>query len=180
MLAVVGGVVGAIWYAAAKFYEDYKVSKTVEEIFSTARNIQNLISIRDAEMIGNGVNITATLLSAGSYPKNWIQGNNVKNLFGLVNTVNTISPAPPRFDTYFSLNNSSCILLINKITTIASMTRDNYATNGMNRASLGRISINWPMFGTQTFPVTIEVAKTYCNLGTNVVVLSFGYTRINN
>lgn len=111
VLAVVGVVIGSIWYAAAKFYEDYKVSKTVEEIFSTARNIQNLISIRDAEMIGDGVNITATLLSAGSYPKNWIQGNNVKSLFGVVNTRNKISPAPPRFDTYFSLNNSSCILL---------------------------------------------------------------------
>lgn len=53
VLAVVGLVLGGIWVAAAAMYENYKVNKTVEGIFSTARNIQNLISIRDAEAFGH-------------------------------------------------------------------------------------------------------------------------------
>ena len=39
VLGVIGLVIGGIWYSAAKFYEDYKVNKTVEGIFSTARNM---------------------------------------------------------------------------------------------------------------------------------------------
>ena len=52
VLAVVGGVIGGIWYSAAAMYENYKVNKTVEGIFSTARNVQNLISLKDSESLG--------------------------------------------------------------------------------------------------------------------------------
>ena len=49
MLAVVGAVIGTIWVAAAKFYEDYKVNKTVNDVALIVKNLQGLISIRDSE-----------------------------------------------------------------------------------------------------------------------------------
>ena len=84
VLAVVGAVIGTIWVAAAKFYEDYKVNKTVNDVALIVKNLQGLISIRDSEeMSMQGLtDLTPTLIAAGVYPNDWVNGNIIKNPFG--------------------------------------------------------------------------------------------------
>jgi hypothetical protein len=179
MLAVVGGVVGAIWYAAAKFYEDYKVSKTVEEIFSTARNIQNLISIRDAEMIGQLTVITPELMSAGVFPKDWVDGNTLKNPFGGNILIQNFVPSDPRFDfRLYKIPRSACIKLLVKISSIGLMAGAN-GSGQNNRSALSYLQ-NYPHWSTTTFPVSPATAVEACNSVNITIVATFSYTRINN
>ena len=182
VLAVVGGVIGGIWGVTSSFMEDYKVSKTVADLQLIVRNVQGLISIRDAEAIGD-VHITNQLIAAGVFPKDWVNSNTLKNPFGgLVE----ISVSPQRFQIFIhGLTPSSCIKFVVKITSIAATAEKMQTGSWANlnqRPSLGQIEINWSTSAwyTNTFPVPLDVAKNYCNKSSNYITLSYPYTRINN
>jgi type II secretory pathway pseudopilin PulG len=187
ILAVVGLVLGGIWVAAAAMYENYKVNKTVEGVFITARNIQNLISIRDAYVIGGGgVEITSTSLASGAFPKNWIDTNRIKSPFGGSVLVFNYSP-PINPDYRFLINfkniySSSCVKLVVKVSS-AGAVAGSRGSGAYGRASLGIIgafdgATNKYLYD---FPVSIETATSFCSSNNNIteVGFSFGYTRTN-
>ena len=72
VLGVVGAVLGALWATASNFYENYKVNKTVEGIFIIAKNIQRLVSNRDAEFMPEG-DITSAMVNASTLPVGWVR-----------------------------------------------------------------------------------------------------------
>lgn len=187
VLAVVGGVIGAIWYAAAKFYEDYKVNKTFEELALIVKDTQKLISIRDAESIFStlGVNyqLNNTLKEAGVFPKSWINGNTIiPPIGGYVHVYNNLYnlSEQARFDFRFhSVSNNICIKLLVKAGSMSgSGTLYTSTGNGLflvqTYASSG--GLHW---GTTTLPVSPEEASTACNTSIAYVRFVFLYTRNN-
>ena len=169
VLAVVGGVIGGIWVSAANMYESYKVNKTAADIAIIVKNIQGLISNMDAETLGNGNIPTSSLISAGVFPEDWINGNSIKSPFGTsVSFMNDTSPLPAKF--YISLQGaarSSCIKLVVKVSSFGA-------------TSLKIIKVNGAAWGTTIFPVPMEQAETACTSATNNSIhFYFPYTRIN-
>lgn len=190
VLAVVGGVIGAIWVAAANMYESHKVNKTVEGIFSTARNIQNLISIRDAEALGD-IYIDSLLIDAEMVPKDWVSGGILKSPLGeriqVVTSYN--AGAGARFGFRVSdIKESECVKMITKLSSFSAASnaygviQSNIAT-GSNLGSLLRISLNSssPFKTFDHFPVTPEAAVPHCARDDlTSISVTFAYTRINN
>jgi hypothetical protein len=190
VLGVVGLVIGGIWYSAAKFYEDYKVNKTVADLQLIVKNIQGLISCRDSIAIGS-VNITTTVVNAGGLPKDWVGPYGItENPFGgiayIANEVGThecifgieLHKIPP----------SSCIKLVVKEASMAAMVGNKNASawNGTeateNRPNLARIRVNiasTPDWVTDSFPVSLQEATTACYKPLNRIYFYYSYTRIN-
>ena len=182
VLAVVGGVIGAIWVAAAKFYEDYKVNKTVEDLQLIVRNTQGLISMQDSQTIGHAVNINSTLRAAGVFPKDWVDGNSIKNPFGgntfIANFVN-----PERFDIYlFGGNKSTCAKLITRVSSLVNMGGAGYY-NGSSMMLIGILKSGvGSIWSKTTLPVTITESESACagfNVHSCFIIITFLYTRIN-
>lgn len=186
VLGVVGLVIGGIWYAAAAMYENYKVNKTINDIALIVKNVQELISIRDAESIGNAVNITTTLIKAGVFPETWVNENNVINPFGAIAEVlNLAQPAGAStrfFIRFYGIPQSSCIKLTVKISSIGAIAGSR-GSGFFYRESLGYIGFAPPPIGTpvylNAFPISPETAKTVCTGTSNQMEFGFGYTRIN-
>ncbi len=180
VLGVVGLVIGGIWYSAAAMYENYRVKKTVEDLQLIVKNIQNLISFRDAEAIGDGVNISSTLLSAGVFPDDWIAGSLVKNPFGQwVSFYNR----PQYFEIWFhDIPSAVCIKFVVKVSSIAAIA-ERSEIGIFARTSLGFmyfIYVNGAgNFGTGVFPISTDTAKTACNQSLNTVGIYYGYSRTN-
>ena len=183
VLGVVGLVVGGIWVSAAKFYEDYKVNKTVNDITLIVKKIQGLISIADDFALGNLYVLTNTVLQAGAFPKDWIDGSTVKNPFGgNVMIQNFSNPSNPRFDfRLYNVPTSACIQLISKVSALNS--RDgvsgNYSSYGLGYIQVYNDSTQ--AWATSSFPVTPDQAESGCKTGLSgfFIVFTFGYTRIN-
>jgi prepilin-type N-terminal cleavage/methylation domain-containing protein len=179
VLAVVGLVLGGIWVAAAAMYENYKINKTVADLQLIVKNVQKLISFQDAESIGDGVNISSTLSSAGIFPDDWISGSFVKNPFGQwVSFYNR----PKYFEIWFhDIPSAVCIKFIVKISSIAAIA-ERSGISIYARPSLGFmyfIYVNGAgNFGTGVFPVSLDTAKEACNQNLNTVAIYSGYTRI--
>ena len=198
VLAVVGLVIGGIWVAAAAMYETYKVNKTVEGIFTTARNIQNLISIRDAEAFGQTqVDITSTVRSANAFPKEWLTPIGQRNIFGTTVTAKTTSvgPAGPRFGVEFGgmgssdyPSISSCSKIVLKASSISAQAGSSGLNigaeiTGKNVGSLLRIYVGGDLL--TSFPVSLSEANQKCAQNANpqnrvtFFSFTFGYTRTN-
>ena len=167
VLGVVGLVIGGIWVAAATLYENYKVNKTVEGVFTTAKNIQNLISIRDAEAMGDVV-ITALATEASLFPKDWIINlNTVKSPFG-----GSVTALVKSFRLEVWMQNVPRALCI-KITQKASAIAGSYMYKD---SGLKYIYIN--STGFSVFPAQLEDITTACASGANLGFF-YGFTRIN-
>jgi hypothetical protein len=183
VLGVVGIVIGGIWVAAATVMEEWKVNRTVADIQLIVKNMQSLISIADAEAIGNSVSLNTTAMSAGVFPANWVPANWVsggplKNPFGGNATVwNWLSP--PRFDLdLYSIPASACAKLVVKVSTMGALAGST-GSGSSDRPSLGKLEIvNSTWWSTTTFPVSLATATAKCS-ETSWVYLSFGYTRPN-
>jgi len=179
VLGVVGLVIGGIWVAAANMHESYKVNKTVADLSLIVKNVQGLISERDALAIGNVVEITSMLIASNTFPKDWVNGNSIKSPFGGMVTSFNYSGAPnPSFFSirFFSLPKHICIKLVVEVSSMAANTDG----KSFNRPSLGEIQVNYPTWYTGTFPVDTAQAETFCTSATNnSVYLYYGYTRIN-
>ena len=180
MLAVVGGVIGAIWVAAANMYESHRVNKTVEGILTTVRNIQNLISIRDAELISAvEVDITSSGINAGVFPKDWVENSSIRSPLGGGVDI-SINPSESRLGIYLSnITKSACIKLTVKVTSIGSLS-GSLGSGPVNRTSLGYMNINTASnWHTTVFPVSPQEAETACNQVSNRMFFAYGLTRIN-
>ena len=177
VLAVVGGVIGGIWYSAAAVYENHRVNKTVEGVQLIVKNIQGLISMVDSESIGNEVNITSTVINAGLCPKDWINENRVVNPFGGSVYFVNYPLGNPRFNFYLhSIPSSACIKIISRI---SGLEQHGTTVTYYQNLGLGYLLVRSPQYVTQTFPLTPEQATTFCEGGLKEILLTFGYTRIN-
>ncbi len=182
VLAVVGLVLGGIWVASAAIYERYRVNKTVEGVLTAAKNIQKLISVRDAtqKAINDGVScggggsaLDSFLIPANIFPKDWFNGSSIKQPFGG-------GVSSRNYCTYFSLqlwnlNPSQCIdVLVN-------LSSKMYMTNKTGDKTGGQeIQVNYPNWVTYTFTVDPKQAKSACNNGMyNYLYIYFTFTRTN-
>ncbi len=178
VLGVVGLVLGGIWLVSAKFYEDYKVNKTVEGILEIVRNTQKTVSFLDAGIIGGSQNITTSLIKAGVFPNDWVSGNVVTNLFG-GNTLimNHASDFSVRL---YNVPPSACVKLTVRISSIGAM-MGSRGNGSYARDSLGFISSS----GTGStlylsdFPVSLATAKPFCGNQSASMEFGYSYTRIN-
>ena len=179
VLAVVGAVIGTIWVSAAKFYEEYKVSKTVEGLFTISQNIQNLISFLDAETIGNDVNISDALEDAGVIPDDWRSAkigyltNPLNNNFNGGVVVNRILIQGFQISLYGPISESKCMKLVTRTSAIATKLNSNLFFIG-NSTSFGGTARE-----ITTFPASPEDAQTFCAGGAWDFYFRFRYTRIN-
>ncbi len=175
VLAVVGAVIGTIWWAAAAVSENWKVNKTVEDLLLTVRNIQGFISFRDAEAIdgGNIVVITSTLRDADVFPKDWVSGNTVTDPFG--KSVAVRSYYSSMFMISFNAPRQICSNLLVKISSLGVV-----HSGGWGALGLKAIQVNYPDWGTTTFPVSAQQAETACtDVTNNRIYFYFPYTRQN-
>lgn len=180
VLAVVGLVIGGIWVAAAAMYENYKVNKTVEGVLTIAKNVQNLISIRDAEMISAvEIDITSYVMKAGVFPKDWEDSGSAKSPFGGGVSVSS-NPSQSRLGINLSsIPRSACIKFTVRVSSIGSLAGSR-GSGQINRTTLGYMNINYhPNWYTTVFPVSPQTAQTACNQSSNIIFLAFGYTRTN-
>ena len=173
VLGVVGLVIGGIWVGASAIYEGHKINKTVEGVFTIARNVQNLISMRDANQMGF-VHITAQMKDSGVFPKDWNFGSEYKNPFsGKIEAYSYSN----RFDlALHSIPRGACAKIVMNISSIGAMAGSK-GSGSSARANLGYISINTTEIST--FPVSLATAKTICNVESNRLIFTFGYTRTN-
>jgi len=180
VLGVVGLVIGGIWVAAAAMYENYKVNKTVSDLELIAKNVQGLISFRDAEAIGDGANITPTAWNAGVYPKDWIDKvTHVDSIFWGETRIFVYKTSPRFYIFMNSVDRASCIKIIAKISSIGAMA-GSYGSGGHGRPSIGYMEVNGSSnWSTTTFPVSPATAATACNQVSNNMQFGYGYTRIN-
>ncbi len=191
VLAVVGAVIGTIWGVSAKFYEDYKVNKTVEDLQLIVKNIQGLISRRDSEAMGNGVMIHQFLASTGVFPKDWrnASGSGLKHPFGgVVYVGNYIPPAGATEHRFYimlqgGIPRSSCVKLVVKVSSIGVMAGTmTSGTLSYARPNLGVIGLEdsetLQRWETNVFPITPDTAGTVCHARNNIS-FGYGYTRTN-
>lgn len=178
VLAVVGGVIGGIWVSAAAVIENWKVNKTVEGVFSTARNVQNLISVSDGQAMGT-VGFTSGLISSFT-PKDW----KTKDPFGgWVSVGNELSGLHGAlfYIGLSSIPKTSCVNLTVKFTAI-SATAGNRNSTGWNYSTgsnIGRFRIvNSGNHTFDTFPISADTASSVCEED-NSILMYFNYTRNN-
>ncbi len=190
VLGVVGLVIGGIWVSAAHFYEEYKVNKTVDGAFTTASNIINLISVRDASSIADGSDLTSFLLSAGAFPEDWVNGSVVKNPFGGRVAVLDIDDRPFLFleATPDIIPASACIKIVAKAATTgiwANNSGDAYLfqpTRMLRDITMydGWLNTGTNVYFTSVFPVDMNAVEAGCkNSNRHTITFSFFYTRIN-
>lgn len=185
VLGVVGLVIGGIWVAAATMYENYKVNKTVEDLLLIVRNIQSLISKADSIAMGDR-SISVAIMDADGFPKDWIRGGQIRHPFGGVayagNEVPSASKGLFRVG-LMTVPPSACVKLITKLTAISAMA-GNANAGGWNagmesRTDLARVRIADPLWATDNFPVSPEMAREKCGQMTSDITFYYDYTRIN-
>lgn len=183
VLAVVGGVVGGIWIAAATVIENHRVNKTVEGYLLTKQNVQNLISLAAAEQTWGCTGCllpTAQVLQLNVFPQDWINNGAIVSPLGIgVNLFDySLYPASYPVGTFMISTRLPKAICIKFVVALSN-------TNARNEriSSLRGISINFPNFGygVGSFPITPETAATACTSATsNLIYTYFPYTRINN
>ncbi len=184
VLAVVGLVVAGIWIAAATMMENYRFNKTVEGIFTTASNIQNLISMRDGSSLPMHADLKQTLIASSAFPKDWVNGNLVKHpLGGIVGVMSIVSGVE---FVLWGLNPSSCIEISVRIAATAAMAGSR-GNGSWSRPAIGGIDFysssgNY-VGGIRDFPVAPSQVSSFCKSGmissSSYIVVLFSYTRIN-
>ena len=181
VLAVVGVVIGTIWVSAAAMYESHKVNKTVEGIFTTARNIQNLISLRDSEGIGGNVDITQLVLDAGSFPQDFVINGDARTPFGgTLGIRNLVGGANPRFDLRIDdIPGSICIKMLQKISYAAAIASQNGIGNYKDTLGFIQIFPRNVAVSVSSFPIDIPTATPMCAQQNNIIFFTFSYNRIN-
>ena len=181
VLGVVGAVIGGIWYSAAAMYENYKVNKTVEGIFSTARNVQNLISLKDSESLGVNQLMNDFLIESNSIPSEWIKNGTIKTP---LDSGFYFFAHPVALDTHFvigieGISKSACISVVVDSSTIAAHARMKNPSVWDNSGNLNLINTTNPIgYFDNNFPVSPDMANSICADGITIQFY-FGYTRIN-
>jgi type II secretory pathway pseudopilin PulG len=183
VLGVIGLIVGGIWVSAAAMMESYKVNKTVEGVFTIARNTQDLISARDAQAIGDNVYVTDTVRAAGGIPGDWVNGTTIKHPFGGAVPIGQSLGAQGElfYVGIQAVNKSVCVNLVTKMTVTAAMMGNRHdASWNRPKAQLAQV---WVVNGgshpaLRDFPVSAQTAATVCE-SSNSIYSYFNYTRVN-
>lgn len=183
VLGIIGLVIGGIWIAASEAGQSRKINKTIEGLVTTVKNVQQLISARDAETIGYSISITNTLNAAKAFPANWIMSStSVQSEYGGIGVTNYITPS--RFDfTMRGFPAPDCITLIVRLTNIqvTSGGRASYST-GIGLGLIQVVTTAGALLGNvTTFPATPAQAAAICvdPSNKNGIVFTFGYIRAN-
>lgn len=194
VLAVVGLVLGGIWVAAAAMYENYKVNKTVQDIFFIASNIQNSISIKDANTLLSLTSINSLLIASKAVPSDWIKNENLETPYGTNFKVLSIPDGgfgmPARFNmVLYNIKKSSCIGLLTRISADAYMARKTAIGSANALSTLGFVAVSpnnsvddgaWNWYAANiSSQITPSTASNACSVDKNRVTFTFGYTRIN-
>lgn len=187
VLGIVGLVIGGIWIAAAEVSKKYKINETINGIFTIVHNIQNLLTISDAQQIGHNVDITSIILSSSAIPKDWVGSNNIINPFGGKSYIYNFSDIyGNRFDVrLYDIPQQACIWIVFRVASIGA-SAGSQGDGSFERPALSHISVDrtgadlttggWY---TTTFPVSMADATTACALTSNWIAITFGYSRIN-
>ena len=111
VLAVVGGVIGAIWVAAANVRNAWAANKIVEDVLVTVKNIQNALSDNDIMNLTNGADLGPYLTNMSLVPPNWRRagGGRPKNPYS---DANTGGYSMMNLETYNSSNNPRFVLVV--------------------------------------------------------------------
>lgn len=185
VLGVVGIVVGGIWIGANAVSENLKVSKTIVGFKVIAANMQRLISRADSLRLGQGQDITAAMISAGVFPKDWVINGALKNPFGGgVSVSNWHDLWGERFGIYLTkIRTIDCINLAVRLSSLGGMVD---TQRQRQDANIGQIAINitggagadWVYFFR--FPLTIEDVTPACSRSdSTTLMIAAGYTRNN-
>jgi hypothetical protein len=179
-LGVVALVIGGIWSASASFYENYKVSKTLEGNLEISRNLQRLISNADARAMPSWDDLTPFALDSNSFPTDWVNGTKVTHPFGGNVEIRNVEDAGfKKFNIFlFGIGKSACIKLVRQASNIASMTSN--LGSSYNNLGLRTLKVMNTNTYFSNFPVSLDAAKAACNDASSIELrFGFNYTRIN-
>ncbi len=180
VLGVVGAVIGTIWVSAATVYENHTVNKTVEGIFLTARNIQNLISIRDSETIGELTSLDNLAIQSEVAPKDWVINGSLKIFNGGSVTIMNRQGGSPRFDlVIYTQPKSICAKIVLRTSEASAKAQTNRLGQNINGLVLIQVYPNAAVKHLDSFPLEISTADSMCAVGNNTIYFTFNYTRIN-
>lgn len=178
VLGVVGLVVGGIWVAAAATKESMKITDTINGVLFMSRNVQQLVSYRDAAGLSDDTVMDSMLIASQAFPASWVSGATINHPFGhQITVVNRNDGGPLRFRLdLMQMSVSTCITLITRITGIARIPN---RLEDRTDIALAYVAVNWPSptLDTTSFPVSLSAAKTACNASSNTVSFGFAYTR---
>jgi hypothetical protein len=166
VLALVGAVIGGIWWAAAKVRENYNVNKTIEGILSIANNIQNSISIQNAMSIPHNTNLNSFAINSGAIPEGWINGTGFNTPLGYSLSLQMKSYGGQKvFYMHTSFDRKACLELTQKVVVLGNQDKKNL------------LAIRLPDGVVHTFPISMDVLESKCASGSYAFV--FGFTRVN-
>ena len=183
VLGIVGIVLGAIWYAAASYYENYKVNKTVEGILTIMRNTKNLVSLREAlaQWGYAGTNVTSDAIKLNVFPQDWVNnkkiyapsGNQIYFLdYSNYSSSGNIANNAFSIQSADTLDKSTCIKLVIKL----SETNRRNDPNGLTLISVNFATPSDWHKNIPNFPVTPSEAQTACSYDkTNKLYVYFRY-----
>jgi len=180
VLGVVGLVIGGVWVAAAATKESMKVTDTINGVLFISRNVQRIISNRDAASLPDDTVLDSTLIGVQAFPSNWVSGNTIKHPFGnQITVLNRNDGGPLRFRIdLLQIPKATCITLITRMSGIA---RAPNRLEDRTDIALAYVAVNWPSptLDTTSFPVSLSAANAACNVSSNTVSFGFTYTLIN-
>ena len=80
VLGVIGVIIGGIWAAASYLDQSFKMQRMASGLSLATENGLRIFGRQSAS--GTWTNATASAISAGLFPADWIQGNSIKHPFG--------------------------------------------------------------------------------------------------
>jgi hypothetical protein len=178
VLGVVGLVIGGIWVAASAMLENYKISKSIEDLKFIAINTQKIISVATANTLGTQ-DITTFAISSGIVPNDLVHGTSVKNRFGGALSLANHSSGPRFFIGITTIPKSSCMKLLTSVSSFGAQAGSR--GNGSSaRTTLGSIVVSGsPTTIIYDFPISPDTARTACASSTQSIEFNYGYTNTN-
>ena len=171
VLAVVGAIIGGIWYAAAAVSENRLANKTVEDIFYIAQGLQSKMSAANAASF-TGNDITSYAIAAEIFPSDWIQGAGVKSPYGKTTYIWAGSGG---FDFAVQVaTKSQCIRLLTALHNRGNSSWGNSPIYGLNGVSY---------LQTWTHPINLmsvsAIQDTDCAVTNEMIMITFLFTQHN-
>ena len=121
VLGIVGLVIGGIWVAASAVQTNLRESTASQGILQVVQNVRNLYYGQTVSATTTGTGLQTTLVSAGVFPGDMLQGSTPKNPWNGAVQINISDTSNGYFTVYFAtIPQSSCIELISQNTNISS------------------------------------------------------------
>jgi hypothetical protein len=168
VLGVVGIVLGGLWSAATTYNRSFLINEAIRGFVETEANAQQLISIRDSDLIGykNIEGLTA--------PKDWIKGNKVISPLG---NFEVRTGPNGQFGLVISFPSWACEQTIFKLGEWGLKLNNGIP---MGRGRMWRLQSGSWNNHVSGFPVSLQTAQAVCADPSRTGVMAlFHYTRIN-